>query len=434
MAALSIVCHHGGFLHYEAERRLPFYLSSGPVLEKLYDSDYLDWGLYQARELSCFFDYLDCQFIAICVTAGHPHFLSLTHYVFLLFINLVLWRFGVDEIGLGPWFGGGVLQLLWTSPAFFLGGVFFRSSKIGLALVVVILYWRIFCFLRGARENPAYHMSARSWFLYFGMACAAMLFDRQGVFMVGVILIFLGIWFYGCRRKSVLTLMGAFAAALVFGVIYNYIVDPLITLSLEHYWPDFKYQHLPWKVLEENPGFFATSSLSLYFDTVRYFLGNVPLWAAVILVAVLAYSALPEGLGLVVSQTFLIWVMIVLMILRHNALLWPDVRRGYYFLPVISMFAMTLLLWFSRVKVRYHVPKWFLGVALALAIVGNIIALPGHDTIMKTESLSASFKSTPVLLDALRDLHNPRYVIPSEVATNRVFRYFHDGYFSKTGR
>lgn len=431
MSALSIYCHHGGVLHYEAERRIPFYLSDAPVLVKLYDSDYIEGGLYQARELSYFFDYLDAKFIALCVAAGYPHFLSLTHYVFLILISLILWKFGVDQLGLSPWLGSGVLLLFWTSPPVFFGGVFFRTAKIGLSLLLVILYWMIFCALGRMKYDPGSRLTNRTWWSCFGLSLGATLFDQQGVFMCGVAVVFLGFWFYRERNKNAPALASAFAAAIVAFMLYNYIVDPSITLSLESYWPDFKYQHLPWAELGEKPVAFAVSGLELYLDAVRFLLGNIPVWAAAVIVLGLAGWALPEGLGLVVSQTVLIWALNVLMILRHPAMVWPDVRRGYYFLPVTTMFAMTLCLTLSRLKQRIKLPNWFLPVLLTAAIAGNIAALPRHNAIFRNGSLSASYKSTPILLDALRNLKNPQYQAPPEIAKNRVYRFFHDGHFSK---
>jgi hypothetical protein len=426
MAAASVAWLHGGVLHYEMEGRLPYYLSNGPLLGKLYDSDYLDLGMFQARELSYLFDYVDCRFIAVCVALGHPHFLSLVQYIFLALISLVLWQFGTTDLKLNHWICLGVLLLFWTSPAIFLGGVIFRTAKVGVALAVVFLYWRIFRILHEAR------ISARAWLGCFACAWAATLFDREGVFLVAVAVVFLAFWFFSHQEKTALKLMGALSAALGLSVIYCYIVAPLLTLSLNNYWPDFKYQHLPWRELAEKPLFFISSGLSLYFDTVRFFLGNIPLWGAVMVVFGLVYLAFHKGLrwsalGLVLSQTILIWVMIVLMVLRHEALLWPDVRRGYYMLPVVCMFAMTLLLAVSRLQS----PR-ILAFLLCGGILGNIIALPRHTVILRTGSLSAYYQSTPLLLDALRNLRDPAYAVSPEIARNRVFQYFHDGSFSKT--
>jgi hypothetical protein len=124
--------------------------------------------------------------------------------------------------------------------------------------------------------------------------------------------------------------------------------------------------------------------------------------------------------------------MIMLMVLRHEALVWFDVRRGYYLLPVASTFGMTLLLALSRIQPQRILPNWSLALFLGGTILGNIIALPRHEAILRAGSLSASYQSTPALLDALRNLRNPGYPVSPEIAHNQVFQFFHDGRFSKT--
>ena len=169
--------------------------------------------MYQARELSYVFDYVDCKFIALCVRFAHPHFLSLIQYVFLIVISLALWRFGREDLKLDRWLVLCVLQLFWTSPAVFLGGNFFRTAKIGVTLVVVMLYGIIFRCLPARRENPSFAPSMRLRLTCFGWAWAATLFDRQGVFFIGVIIVFLGFWYFGFREDSVVKLVSPFVAA-----------------------------------------------------------------------------------------------------------------------------------------------------------------------------------------------------------------------------
>jgi hypothetical protein len=81
-------------------------------------------------------------------------------------------------------------------------------------------------------------------------------------------------------------------------------------------------------------------------------------------------------------------------------------------------------------------PRWCLALLLGGALLGNAIALPRHDANIRAgllmESLSDCYQSTPVLLDALRNLRNPRYLVSPAIALNRVFQFFHDGHFSKT--
>jgi hypothetical protein len=451
LALCSILQHHGGALHPEVEDRLPYYLSRGSLLAKLYDSDYLDWGMYQARELSYLFDYVDCKCIAWSVALGYPHFLSLTQYVFLVLISLVLWRFGVVELKMDRWMAWCVLLLFWTSPAVFLGGVFFRTAKIGVALTVAVLYCLIYRSLLAARENPKWVLGARRWLIFFGWAWVATLFDRQGVFMVGVAVFFLGCWFLAYGEKNTLKLMGAFGAALALSVLYNYILAPLLTLWINHYWPDFHYQHLPWSELAEHPVFFTASGISLYYDTVRFLFGDIPPWGAVLVLLGLAFLALATGarrhagkpfytaaLGLILSQSVLMWVLTALMVLRHRALLEAAQRGGGYYLPMVSMLSMTLLLTLSWLQTKPIMPRWCLPLLLSGAILGNIVALPRHEAQARSgiisgnmEGLDPNYPSGPALLDALRNLRNPRYVVPPKIARNRVFQFFHDGHFSK---
>jgi hypothetical protein len=259
--------------------------------------------------------------------------------------------------------------------------------------------------------------------------------------MVGLAVFFLAFWFLAYREKNTLELMGPFIAALALSVLYNHIIAPWLTLTINGYWPDFKYQQLPWSDLAEEPLFFLSQGALLYMDTVRFFLGNIPRWAAVIVVLGLGCAAVLTGparqknkpfvtavLGFFLSQTVLIWVMLTLMLLRHGGLRWPDVRRVYYFLPILAMLCMTLLVALAH----FSTPrKWLVAFLLGGAIVGNILALPRHDAILREGSLRANFQSTPALLDALRNLHNHQYPVSPEISRNRVFQFFHDGYFVK---
>lgn len=374
-------------MHPEMEVRLPYYLSHKPLWSKIYDSNVLNGGMYQARELSYFFDYIDCKFIAWCAALGHPHFLSITHYVFLLLICLELRRFGVDDLKLARWICLGVLLLFWTSPAVFLGGELFRSSKIGAALTIVVSYRLLYRRLMADGKGAPEVLSFRSYLILFAWAWLATLFDRQGVFMVGVVLVFLGFHFFSYRRLSTLKLAAPYVAALLVSLLYNYMIAPALTLAINHYGPDFSYQHLPWAQLYLSTEFLVSGATSIYFDTVRFFLGNIPFWCAVALVPGLIFAVLPRNaerrshkpffrvaLGFCLSQTMLIWIMILLMVLRHKPLVWPSVRRTYYFLPLVSMFAMTCLWALSWFLARRKLPQRWLALGLGAAILGNAAA------------------------------------------------------------
>lgn len=441
LTCLSAAWHHGGVLHYEVEVRLPYYLSHGPLLNKLYDSNYLDDSMYQARELSYLFDFLDAKFIAFCVEQGHPHFLSIVQYVFLILISLVFWQFGARDLKLPWWLVLGIILLYWTSPAVFLSGVFFRTAKIGVALLAVLFYWLIYRHLRDAQDGAAYRFSRWNWLKFFLLAWAATLFDRQGVFMVGLVIVFLAFWYLGYWQKSALDLAQPFVAALAMSFLYNYEIAPWLTLATNGYWPDFRYQHLPWPNLFSNPAYYAGGGLTIYLDTVRFLCGSIPAWAAVALVVILSVLAFrggrstkgffPAASGLLLTQTVFLWALAVLMFLRHAALVWPDVRRSGYMLPAVSMFGMTLLFLLSRLQFKNAVNKYLVPALLCAALGGNIVALPRHRAILLAGSLAEAYQTTPRVLEALRRLPDPQYPVPPEVGHDPVYRFFRNGFFAR---
>ena len=83
LALISIVTMEKGVLHQEMCIRLPFYLSDTPMLHKIFDSQIVDGDMYQARELSYVFDFLDCKFVEFSMGKGFPHFLSMIHLTVL---------------------------------------------------------------------------------------------------------------------------------------------------------------------------------------------------------------------------------------------------------------------------------------------------------------------------------------------------------------
>ena len=67
---LAIACHGGGFLHWESSAFLLNYIADRPLPAIIFDPLKNDWGLYQCRELSYFFDYLDAQIIYMILKSG----------------------------------------------------------------------------------------------------------------------------------------------------------------------------------------------------------------------------------------------------------------------------------------------------------------------------------------------------------------------------
>jgi hypothetical protein len=445
MAAFSAWYHQGGILHPELDLRIPYYLSNRPLLSKLFDSrGILDSGLYRARELSYFLDYIDSQFIALSIRLGFPHFLSLIHYVFAILIGCILWKFSVRELKLNAWIGLCLVVLLWTSPTVFLSGVFFRTAKIGVALTTVILYLYVYKIILADRQNKEYRLPASYWWICFAVSFMSCLLDEQGLFTLGLIITFLLLWVLTFANINLYKLLGAFISSLMLSLIYRFYAAPYLTFLLNQYWPSFSYQQLPWPDLFSDQGlFYLGAGLILYLDTLRFLIGNIPetiigLSLVVPIVAILITYMKISGsgkaenktfritfIGLLLTNVIFLIAMYSLMVIRHPAFFFIDVRlSGYYFLPTTAMFSMTLAFLLSRVIKIQFIPTWIVFAFLILAIVGNGIAIPQHNATLEHGFMQPYFQSGPKLLDALKNINNPQYSNEPDIENSPVYQFF----------
>ncbi len=440
-AGFSMAYHQGGILHPEMETYLPYYLSDKPLLNKLYDSKALDLNLFQARELSYLFDFLDSKFVELTVNIGRPQFLSIVHYLFSIAIGCMLWLFAVKELKLNPLTGLGLLALFWTSPSIFLGGIIFRTAKIGVALLIAALYVYLYKFSASYKSGDRPHVSTGRWVLYFTILFCMTLFDKQGVYLNITAIIFAVIWGIKFRDRNLHTMILIGTASLLLHELYNYVVAPQLTLMLNGYLPNFSYQALPVQKLLQNLPNYLIAGIYLYVETFRFLIGNPPFAVGIILLvlaiffpifyarkypaesaASLAFVNL-AFLAVVATNCLMVIAMNTLMVLRHPPLMWPDVSRVYYWLPTNIMLVMTLavlvkLLSNARVLQRLIVP------VMVLAIAGNIAALPSHKVILTHGHLAEYYQSGPLLLDALARLDVASDAPNPSVAENPVYKFF----------
>jgi hypothetical protein len=263
-----------GVLNNEGYWYLPYYLSDRPLLAKLFDSRYTEVGLYQARELSYLFDWLDSVFIAACVHVGVPHFLSVTYFVFSLLIVVSLWRFGRRQLGLDRAVLWLLLAMYLSGPHALLSGSYSRTAKIGVALALV----RAVLVVHRALSRPRAPVAGRS--LWEGLTLAAWCvvacgFDRQGVFLTACLAIVLGVWSLGRGDTRACVLLSAPAGALMVAALYNRTVAPALTWHLNGYWPDFSYQHLPLSDLYADPLYYLREGGLLVLDILRFTYGHL---------------------------------------------------------------------------------------------------------------------------------------------------------------
>lgn len=436
-ALISVFNHHGGILHPEMDIRLPFYLSDTPLLNKFFDSDVLEKPFFRARELSYVFDYIDSKFIEWNIENGFPHFLSLTHYLFSIATGCLLWLFCVKELKLKPLTGIGWLVLFWTSPSIFFGGTFFRSAKIGTSFLAAVLFYVIYKVAVMSRESSASQISNKFWFGYGAAIFLITYFDEQGLFFAFTALVFLAIWglFFRNRNINIMLLIGA--AGIILHGIYRYAVAPYLIFTLNGYFPDVSYiPTMPIGSYVQNLAHHLSNGFLLYIDAFRFLIGNPPrimatglLLASILFLIFHLYSrrAVPDhdrkffilALAELMLINFLMIVMNSLMLIKNPLLMWPDVTRMYYFLPVNVVWVMTLAM-MTNIFYNLRVPQWLILAAIFLAMIGNFAALPKHDEIIRQGHMHKYYQPSLALLEALK---NPGVINNDEFLSDNFTTY-----------
>ena len=335
-----------------------------------------------------------------------------------------------------------------------LGGSYFRSSKICLALAAVVMFIILYRALSRMQSDPLHPARPARWMLpaFFAVAMAACLLDRQGVFLVAMAAAFLFAAALSLRNRPAWLYAIVAALVLILSETYNRAIAPAITKALNDYQPSLAYQKLDWSDLGP---FHFWYGWDLLLDTVRFMSGGLPaILAAVPLVLVfLAFrgqanwsyrpwrqrriAASPRlAIAALIAGLLLLVLLNTLMVLRHRPLVWPDVRRVYYWLPACAILLMLFALAVRLAYRRSDVLRPAVQVMLIAMIIGNIAALPGHTAIVRGGHLTAEYNFAPSLLEGLNRSADPTYSPPPQVAADKVFQFYKErlGSNSTTGK
>lgn len=424
-------------LSFEGSALLLNYLTvHRPLPNMVFDPLNNDWGLYQARELSYLFDYLDAQFIRLSAKAGVGHFLSLSYYLSITGIVLLIhcvWRRLFD--GLSHFMVSLACLLLLSSPFLFLGGTFFRSSKMLCSFSLALICAALLALYRRQISKPAEKFLVAT----VAISCLFMsLMDRQGVFFslllcVGVGLTALAMAFKERSRpgslesgtcKTLTSLALSLFGVLLFDALYNHLLAPHAIFHFNGYWPDFSFQRMGFMdvfnfrgglpFLFGGMGIFACNSgmtgglalglliglgllsplLSRRKESWRERFKSQEAHAAI--QATLAYAFVLSGMLLSAN----------LMTAKHPELLWRDVIRSVYFAPnAIAILFFLLFALDSAVKsFKGNLRLKFLAPLLALFAIGNVIALPNALETLRTGHIAVEMSFTP---EAIYFIRNP---------------------------
>jgi hypothetical protein len=431
---------HGGILDPESRSYVAHYISAKPLLAKVFDVNINDLTAYQARELSYLFDYVDAQFIRICIHFGCPHFLSLTALVFATVVLVTTARYCTTDLAM-EWPNVVLLLILYLScPSTIFSASVGRTAKCGVALTIV-LGWQLIH--RQVRHCPPQMGSYSSWITLLGLGLAASVFDRQGFYVVAMAWMLLALHAYLNRNRHSLRLMTATATAILLNLIYNLIIGPRLIHHFVNYWPSFEYQRLPLDHLYAAPLAWALTGTSLVLDYLRFFVGSITRPQAMIAVALIVWLAartstrrsadqtprLVEQYSapiLLVALLAMLVVMTALMALRHWAVTYDDLRRINYSVPSVALFLMVLTWVFSQIRHRSVLSATCVRLLLAAAVFCNLASLPDHLRIIAGGGLGPSIARSARLLDGLRHVDDVSYVPEPDLVTDWFYQMFRE--------
>jgi hypothetical protein len=270
--------------------------------------------------------------------------------------------------------------------------------------------------------------------LLWAVALAGSLFDEQGAFLVilgAAMLVFYG----GINRRRFAYLAAIpFVAAIFSYALYDYYVSPWICQQCNGYPADFTWQVLPWQNVLAHPLRMAWNGIDLSLDTIRFLLGSAPrevvftslcllfaglcmllgyrLWIGFTFTASQSKNSCQEtppttlpksfpAMALVGLMLLMIMLMNAIMILRHSALLWDDLRRIYYSIPATTVMLIGIGAIAASAKGWW---RYSVRLVLCVAVIGNVFALPMHQNIVANGYMKDAVAHGPKLLKALTSL------------------------------
>ena len=344
------------------------YLDTRPLLNIVMDPYRNDWGMYQARELSYFFDFLDTKFVAFLLQRQVVWFHSICSLILcgmMIFCQQYFSRRFFPKV---PGITITALSLLFVLSPQVNTLAYFRCAKY---LTGLGLWGALFAGYAAFRYD-----TVRSRFWFAASLLLMVLSDRQGFFFAAAVcgsagLLMLCLCFFRDHapilpRRLRFIAVSSFVVVLA-GVMNDLYLTPAVIKALNGYVPDFSYQR---------DIVFEPKNIS---DGVLFFFGNVGnLFSADsrhLTTAALTGLFLAAGLVLELFVEHrkgkrravplaLLWlcaagaavVCAVGMAARHPAVMQPEVLYGTYAMPamIFCFFLLTFTAaggtkWFSRI-------------------------------------------------------------------------------------
>lgn len=392
-----------GLLHPEALERIPNYLDERNLFQKVYDIDRNEYGLYQARELSHFFDYIDANFIKLSVLIGLSHFFSLTYFISIFSIIVLSLYISRANFNHKNFLAPSLIILIFLfSPVTFFSTYMFRSAKVLVALGIILTFF-----------SAARYLSQKSNKFKIGLVViASTLFlafaDRQGFYILLSFAGFVILNFLFFKKKKYLNLFKLLTVGTFISLFYSYLAAPLlIKINLGHF-PNFSYHKIDFQLAK--PIFFRYSTL-YSLDIFKYFFGNLNRFLAlffllnfITIYIVNQAKKIEERLkyvALILLAIFSILILNTLLILKHNAIPLEEVRRVYYSLPLSAIILLAALFLSGTILKNYPKAQKYLSIALFLIVILNILAIDGHYQIVKNGLLKDDYDASTKIIECI---------------------------------
>jgi hypothetical protein len=407
---IPVIFWEGGVLEGETVTFITNYADDRTVLQKVFNPRLNDFNMYQARELSYFFDYLDTTFFLFLLKRFDVTlFIPLSAVVATILIILV-YRHGVRRTLPGLDRLTAELLLLPFLTCFVVistMGLFYRSAKPLLAPVLLAVMFHI---LRSAQARARGEIVENRWTLVtrqslvaFVLLVVAALLDRQGVFYVLVACALLLVHFLITRKLK--DLLIASGAAAIVAHLYNVVIGPAIIWAINSQRPNFSFQRIPMEDLAGLPlhclkaARLLTANLAAMaggYYVVGYFVVALVtawlVWGAIVFYKESErgkrWEHYKSGQSLAIVYAVMIVaahvVMFGLMIARHPYVYnWVDHWYWYYPLPFlgVALFGLAVLFNAALPRLRNRQVR-ILRVALVLIALSNLLHLPAYRKLM----------------------------------------------------
>lgn len=391
----------GGVLEEEATVFIQQYLDDRGLFRTVLDPSTNDFGTYQARELSYFFDFLDAQVFRGLMAMDVVAFIPATAVAASLLI-IGIFHAGTMRLQGLPALTSALLLLLFLSNFVYLVtmGMYYRSTKPLLAPVLMATVFHLAGWFDGRRDRTR---TAMLVFVAFGLMS---LLDRQGyVYAITGASLLAG---HAVISRGGWSVAAAGAAAVVVATVYDFWIGPALVWVANGYAPDRWYQHVPVGSLYGfTPYAQAAELLGAGLTTL---LGGLPAWLAAGAMFALAAASVARARNRARTALVLIVIagsqvlMFAGMVVRHSPVYeWIDHRYWYYPLPFQAMVVALAAVLLDRVLAGGAPSRArVVNMALAAAIAANVAWWPSYrDRMLTSHWFSVVYPQTALLKTSL---------------------------------